>query len=569
MKNIILFLLLFLSLLSKPVQAVTDPRLVTNNRFGIHALDLDDLEPAANLVNSTGGKWGYVTLVMRENDRNKDKWQAILDKCRDLKLIPIIRLATTPIKDYWAKPNLDTVDTWVNFLGNLNWVIQNRYIILFNEPNHAKEWENNINPEEYAKTIKVFATALKKSSTDYFILPAGLDTAAPNSKDTMRATDYWSRMYQDDPEIFSLLDGWNSHSYPNPGFSGSVTDSGLGTLKSYQAELNHLSSFGLPKDIPVFITETGWVHKDGKILGASTEDLALSNFYKSAFNSIWTQSNLIAITPFILSYAQPPFDKFAWQKPNSKEFYPHYYAVKNLIKLTGQPIQINNSQQIKNNIPEKLTEASSYQLTITFKNTGQSIWDQTNTSLSINSNLPEDSFLISSIEKPTSPFSNTSFSITVNTPAEPQSVYLNLQLQNQSQNFGDIVTKNIDIIPPPSIIVKASRFLKSNLATVTYKLLIYDQDQNLKKELPISLKKSISQPIKLYNLVPQNHYRFVLLKPHYLPRQVTAILDPVQTTIQFKRLLLLDFNQDGHFSIKDILSFFTHPIQSIKILASS
>lgn len=552
MRNILLFSLLFLFLLVKPVQAITDPRLVTNNRFGIHALDLDDLEPAADLVNSTGGQWGYVTLVIRQNDLDQNKWQNIFDKCRDLKLIPIIRLATVPIDDYWATPKLDQVNTWVNFLNNLNWVIQNRYIVLFNEPNHAKEWGNIINPEEYAKIARTFHQALKQSSSDYFILPAGFDTAAPNSVNTMTVTDYWSKMYRSDPEIFKLFDGWNSHSYPNPGFSGPVTGSGFGSLQSYQAEINYLKNFGLPNSIPIFITETGWIHKDGKVLGASTEDLALSKFYQSAFKSIWTQPNLIAVTPFILNFPQPPFDQFAWQKPNSNEFYPHYYAVKDLSKIAGEPAQINDSQLLEETIPDKLTESSNYQLTATFKNTGQSIWGQKNTSLIITSNLSQESFSTTFINT-TKPFSNTTFTININTPSQPQQVFIKAQLQNSQKPFGQVIEKTIEIIPPPNIIVKASRFLKNNSKPIDFRLLIYDQNQTLKKELLILLENSTSQPIKIFNLIPQNNYRFVILKPHYLPRQVNAILDPIQTTIKFKTLLPFDLNQDGHFSLKDII----------------
>ena len=45
----------------------------TNNMFGIHVAtpSREELENAANLVNTNGGNWGYVTVVIQENDRNK------------------------------------------------------------------------------------------------------------------------------------------------------------------------------------------------------------------------------------------------------------------------------------------------------------------------------------------------------------------------------------------------------------------------------------------------------------------------------------------------------------------
>lgn len=547
----VLAILLFLFIFAKPVSAITDPTSTTNNKFGIHVLNLDDLEPASKLVNSSGGQWGYVTLVIRQNDQNHDKWQQIFDKCRELKLIPIIRLATYPKEDYWVKPELSQIQSWVNFLDSLNWVIQNRYLVLFNEPNHAKEWGNDINPQEYTRVSKAFIKSLKASSSDYFILPAGFDTAAPNSSGTITATSFWQQMHQEDSSIFTLFDGWNSHSYPNPGFSGPVTGTGFGSLKSYHSELSFLSKYNLNPNIPVFITETGWIHKQGKILGATTnQSTALSNFYTSAFTSTWTENNLVAITPFILNYPQPPFEQFTWQIPNSNDFYPHYYAVKDLKKNSGQPVQVHNSKVIDANIPEKLIDSSEYQLEITFKNTGQSIWNQEDFSLKAIGDLKP------SLTRPdlvTKPGSDLTFQINLVTPKAPITINLNLQLQTNLSPFGDEFTKSIKIIPPPNLIVKAKRLFIKDKSETNYKLLIYDQEQNLKKETTITLINQTSKPIKLYNLIPETIYRFVILKPRYLPRQVITKLNQATTQIEFKSLLPFDINKDGKLSIKDLM----------------
>src|SRR3989344_8206089 len=186
MRRIIWFsLILAWWLFPHPAEAVVDPRQVPNNRFGIHILEPEDLPAAARLVNGNGGDWGYVTLVIRQNDLNREKWQAVFDEMRRRHLIPIVRLATVAEKSYWVKPRIADVNRWVEWLNSLNWVIQNRYVILFNEPNQAKEWGNEINPREYALIAQEFHNQLKAVSADFFILPAGLDTAAPNSTGTM------------------------------------------------------------------------------------------------------------------------------------------------------------------------------------------------------------------------------------------------------------------------------------------------------------------------------------------------------------------------------------------------
>ncbi len=535
----------------KPIKAVSDPLSVSNNKFGIHVLEIDDLEAAAKLVNSQKGQWGYVTLVIRQNDQNLDKWQKIFDQCRKLKLIPIVRIATKPVSDYWAKPELKDIDNWVKFLDSLNWVIQNRYLVLFNEPNHKKEWGGDINPQEYVTITKAFHSALKESSKDYFILPAGFDTAAPNSSQTMTATEYWRQMHQEDNQIFTLFDGWNSHSYPNPGFSGPVSGQGFGSLRSYQAEISYLSKYNLKSNLPIFITETGWIHQQGKVLGATTNQTsALSDFFTTAFTSIWNQKNLVAITPFVLNYPQPPFSQFAWQEPNTDDFFPHYYAVKNLEKNSGQPVQIHNSQLISSNIPSQLIDSSTYRFSTTFKNTGQSIWNQ-DFFLKPTGDFPTNNITITKLES-TKPFSDHTFTIDLTTPETPGEYQLNFQLQTNLSLFGEEFSNTIKVIPPPSLIIKAKRLFIKDRSETDYQLLIYNQDQTLVKEMAVNLKNQLSQPIKLYSVIPETIYRFVLLKPFYLPRQTISTLNSSSTQIQFKTLLPLDTNNDGQLTFKDL-----------------
>ncbi|MFH0943359.1 MAG: hypothetical protein V1810_04250, partial [Candidatus Beckwithbacteria bacterium] len=436
----------------RPALAIVDPLSVPNNRFGIHVLEVEDLKPAANLINTQGGDWGYVTLIIRQNDRNKEKWQAIFDSLRRLHLIPIVRLATQATNDYWVKPQAEDISAWVGFLNSLNWVIQNRYLVLFNEPNHAQEWGNDLDPAEYAATVRLFHEQLKIASPDFFILPAGFDTAAPNSNTTLSAINFWQQMYSADPEIFTLFDGWNSHSYPNPGFSGSPQAMGLGTLQSYQTELEYLTRFGLSLNLPVFITETGWTHKDGRILGASDPDTSsLSRFYRQAFTQIWIQPNLVAVTPFILNYPQAPFQEFSWQIPNSKDFYPHYFAVANLPKIAGRPAQLHKSQLLSSDVSQALVDSSRYQFSLKFKNTGQSIWSPADFSLSITGNFSPLLIQLGDISA-TEPGQTLEIPFTLTTPSFHESRILGLQLKFNNQTFGDKFEQMIEIIPPPTLI---------------------------------------------------------------------------------------------------------------------
>jgi hypothetical protein len=178
-KKYLSFLLIFIILVSGLTClpgytfAIENPSARPNNIYGIHILDENDLEDAAKLVNSSGGDWGYVTLVIRKDERDSQRWQKTFDKMRRLHLIPIVRIATIQVNSHWEKPVQGEIDGWVSFLNSLNWVIKNRYVIIGNEPNHAAEWGNELNPQEYADYLSTLSEKLKNESGDFFILPAG------------------------------------------------------------------------------------------------------------------------------------------------------------------------------------------------------------------------------------------------------------------------------------------------------------------------------------------------------------------------------------------------------------
>ena len=168
-------------ILTTPVQtyAISDPLAVPNNKYGIHVIDENDLDSAAALVNSTSGDWGYVTIVIPENERKIQKWTAAFHLMKKLHLVPIIRLATSLNFNTWRQPDEADAEIWAIFLNQLPWFTKNRYIVLFNEPNHTKEWGGIVDPNSYANVLATFSKVLKIYSDDYFILPAGLDASRP------------------------------------------------------------------------------------------------------------------------------------------------------------------------------------------------------------------------------------------------------------------------------------------------------------------------------------------------------------------------------------------------------
>ena len=277
-----------------------DPLSVPNNKVGVHILEPSEIDAAAKLVNSGGGDWGYVTIPIRSNDRDPAKWQEFFSKARLLHIIPIIRLATYPAFNGWIEPNAFDLVDFANFLSDMPWPTSNRYIILFNEPNHSNEWGGFIDPRAYATLILDAQNIFKSRSADYFLLSAGLDMSAPNSVTSQDALEYYRRMTAYQPDWPSKIDGFSVHVYP---------DSRAGIV-SYRREPTGSK--------PIFITETGWIGQP--------------DLYPQTLSQIWTEPTIVAITPFLLFAGAGDFVKFSLIGS------PAYTGLVNLSKTAGSPL---------------------------------------------------------------------------------------------------------------------------------------------------------------------------------------------------------------------------------------
>ncbi|MDD3679633.1 MAG: hypothetical protein PHX72_02160 [Candidatus Shapirobacteria bacterium] len=371
------------------------------NKFGIHILDAGEVDQAAQLVNSAGGDWGWITIVLRTNDLNQKKWQEFFNNCRRKHLIPLVRLATEIEDEAWKKPTRDDIDQLADFLANINWPVKDQYIVVFNETNHAKEWGNDINPIEYAQILDYAIEKFQDKDDNFKILNGGFDLAANNSAETMDVYRYWQIMNQAVPGIFNRLDGWSSHPYPNPGFIGKPTDQGRKSILGYRWEIATLKAdFNVNKNLPVFISETGWPHgqtannqiRNGYFLAPDK----VAEYTKEAFY-LWLADNQVkAITPFVLNYHSFPLDVFSWLDRDGQD-YPHCQAIREMKKTAWWPEQINEWQVEIINLPKFLPINSSYQGKITLKNTGQSIWGEKPLAFKSASILVEDIVLPSGV----------------------------------------------------------------------------------------------------------------------------------------------------------------------------
>jgi hypothetical protein len=317
-----------------------------NNKFGlyIYAERQDFFEIASNLVNSNGGEWGYVLIPYNVKDRDSKRWKRVFSDLNRLKLIPVIQLWDVDLNDYKSQTK-----EAAKFLNKFDWPIKYLYISAYNEMNDKKFWYGKIDPKEYARILDFTIQEFKNVNPNFLIMNGAFNITAPTDRNHLDAFVYMQYMNDEVPGIFNKLDAWASHSYPQPNFSGNPLTLGRWGIRAYDEELKFLKfKFGVSKDLPVFITETGWAHAEGETYNARylTEEVT-AKYFEFAFLNIWLpDSRVRAVMPFTIRY-DAPHDHFSWIKKDETP-YLQYLTIKNLTKIKGEPpILIKGSYRLE------------------------------------------------------------------------------------------------------------------------------------------------------------------------------------------------------------------------------
>lgn len=533
--------------------ATVDPLSSPNNRFGVHLISptSDESSPAAQLVNSSGGDWGYVTILVESKDRDQNKWQNFFNDLRKKHLIPIVRIATQPEGNYWKLPYEGEEQAWADFLDNLTWPTKNRYIIIYNEPNQGQEWAGKVDPKSYAQILDKTITALKNKDPDFFVLNAGLDASAPNKYPLYQDEQgFLSAMNQEVPGIFNKLDGWVSHSYPNPGFAGSPNDSGKGTIRTWRWELDTLKKMGLSKDLPVFITETGWKHAEGLDYDKSLPiSETIGKYLEIAFKEAWNDKQIVAVTPFLLNYQEAPFDHFSFkrltgEKQNQKilgatypDYYPHYESILGLPKNSGRPAQENKAQLTHGKIYPAVVKDELYKIPLTFKNVGQSIWNEYEP-IEIRAIKGEKELSIEPVKLPLSvklePGQEATFDVQFKVP-QAGKYEVALQLFSGNKQFDqDPYVFSTEVKSPVILEVAAILGWKKDYSGAYTLTISSESSKNL---IPVKLDKDgKAKAFEAKYLLPDYTFDFTLSKPYYKSKTIhTSVVSGINK-LNFEKL---------------------------------
>lgn len=571
----VVFFLLFLTaslFLAKPIEAVVDPLSVSNNRFGIHiiAATPDESSPAAQLVN-TFGDWGYITVLVESKDRNHEKWQNFFNDLRRRHLIPLVRLATQPDGSFWKRPYEGEEQAWADFLDRLRWPVKNRYVIIYNEPNHANEWGNAVDAKSYAINLDKTITALKNKNRDFFVLNAGFDASAPSKAPRYEdQLNFMKQMEDAVPGIFTKLDGWVSHSYPNPEFAGSPDAYGKGTVRTYLWELQLLRSFGVTKNLPVFITETGWKHAEGiNLLSSWPSADIVAGYYKQAYLEAWNHPQIAAVTPFLLSYQEAPFDHFSFKRltgePQNQKilgietppslYYSMFETIENMHKIKGAPVQELKAKLTKGEVYSSIVSGETYSIYLTFKNIGQSIWnDRNEVRLSALSGSRELGIASVSIPKEQRIEPEGEFTFKIDLKAPQSGTYdVALNLFDGDKQFETEPVKFTTVVKSPVILKIAAKLGLKKTFEGSYVLKVEGVSGDSAQAISLNYEGESSE-IEARYLLPDYSFEFSLEKPFYRTKTIKQKVSAGINTLNFGRLN------------PDLLSILLHPVQFWKTL---
>jgi hypothetical protein len=280
-----------------------------SKNMGMHILHPEEVSKVREVYDDEDWRFVVIPLTL-EDTQNWRRWQNFFDQAYLEKLIPIIRLSTryNAVVDAWEIPNRKDIIDLANFLSSLDWHQDEKFVIIFNEVNHAKEWGGTIDPLLYSRVLRFSSNWFHSEGLNYKILPAAMDLAADNGFETMEAFAYLNSLYKNDPEVFSYIDYWNSHAYPNPGFQSSPEAIGQNSLSGFKYELNYLKN-KTGKDFQVFITETGWV-------STYRTNYFLDDYYLYALQHIWSDERVRTVAPFVLKGSPGPFSAFSFFDAN-------------------------------------------------------------------------------------------------------------------------------------------------------------------------------------------------------------------------------------------------------------
>jgi hypothetical protein len=307
-----------------------------NNPVGINLarwIEHPYLWAAAELVNSNGGDWGHVTIVLVEDDRaDPDRLQRLFDQCYLHHLVPIVRIGTRfdLARGVWARPQPNDPYLWREFFDRVRWPTTHHYIVVGNEPNLGREWGGAVDAADYARYLEKWLTVFA-DDRHYRVFNGALDASNDTSlPERMDEYEFIAAMRQASPTLFERLDGWASNPYHFRWWAEELRYS----YRAYEAELAAIG-----RDMPVIIVESATGHVD--------DPRAVADYYEMAFKHWLADPRVVAATPLFWNPEAEQFWMYDVDGDGSvREPSPTYFRIKELRKSAGSPHFLSSVENV-------------------------------------------------------------------------------------------------------------------------------------------------------------------------------------------------------------------------------
>jgi hypothetical protein len=211
--------------------------------------------------------WAY--FEPNENQYNWRQADLIVRHAENQGIRIIARLGFVP---WWARPNIDTEFSTLNYLADEHFedfaeyaaIFAERYagvidhIIIWNEPNLTFEWGyREVDPTAYVRLLETTYPKIKAANPDAVILAGAL---APNNEPRGSAAGLSDLLYLEDIYKAGGADYFDALAIHTYGFTEPPQATPADTTLNFRrAELLHdiMQQYDDP-DTPVYITESGW-----------------------------------------------------------------------------------------------------------------------------------------------------------------------------------------------------------------------------------------------------------------------------------------------------------------------
>ena len=324
---LVLSLALVLLLAPGPRHARGEPEAPRNNPVGVNLvrwIEHPYVWAAAELVNSNGGDWGHVTILLVDEDRaDPDRLQRLFDQFYLHHLVPIVRIGTRfdEARQLWVRPQPSDPYLWREFFDRIRWPTTHHYLVIGNEPNLGREWGGAVDAADYARYVEKWLDVFA-DDRHYRVFNGALDASNDTSlPERMDEYEFIEAMRDASPTIFERLDGWASNPYHFRWWAEELRYS----YRAYEAELAAIG-----REMPVIIVESAAGHVD--------DPRAVADYYEMAFRHWLADPRVVAATPLFWSPEADRFWMYGVNRDGSvHEPSPTYFRIKDLRKVAGSP----------------------------------------------------------------------------------------------------------------------------------------------------------------------------------------------------------------------------------------